>query len=130
MNTPEGLYYTQEHEWIAVDGDIGTIGITDHAQSELGDVVFVELPEPGMRVTAGDAFASVESVKAVSQIYAPVGGEIIESNENLTNSPEIVNQEPYGGGWMVRIELEDTTELHGLMSAAEYVRFVKEESGG
>ena len=122
---PENLLYTREHEWIRVEGDTGTIGITHHAQSELGDVVFVELPDIGKVYHAGDTFGSVESVKAVSEVYVPVGGEIVATNPALSERPEIVNADPYGEAWMIRIQLSNTAELKDLLSAADYEAFVK-----
>jgi glycine cleavage system H protein len=129
MNIPPDLMYTKEHEWISVEDEVGTVGITDHAQQELGDVVYVDLPEPGGRYDAEEAFGSVESVKAVSEIYVPVSGKILEVNSTLVDTPETVNKDPYGNGWMVRIRLEDSTELLGLMSAADYQRYLQEELG-
>ncbi|HXK62319.1 MAG TPA: glycine cleavage system protein GcvH [Acidobacteriota bacterium] len=127
MNIPEELYYTKEHEWISVKDEIGTVGITDHAQKELGDVVYVELPEPGSRVAAEEPLGSVESVKAVSEIYAPVSGRVLETNALLVDVPETLNQDPYGKGWIVRIKLDDNTELHNLMSSEEYRKYLEEE---
>lgn len=129
MNIPEKLLYTKEHEWISVESEVGTVGITDHAQTELGDVVYVELPETGNRFDAGQALGSVESVKAVSEVYCPVSGQIVEVNSALVDSPETLNQDPYGKGWIVRVRLDDTTELHNLMSAADYGKYLAEEVG-
>ncbi|HLV00432.1 MAG TPA: glycine cleavage system protein GcvH [Acidobacteriota bacterium] len=129
MNVPDDLFYTEDHEWVMVEGDTATIGITDYAQEELGDVVFVELPEVGDAFTAKDSFGSVESVKAVSEIYAPVSGEVVEVNESLTDAPETVNEDPYGEGWMIRLKLENSAELDNLMSADDYKEFLKEEVG-
>ncbi len=129
MKIPEGLFYTRQHEWISVDGENGTIGITDHAQKELGDVVFVDLPEPGVRVQAEQAFGSVESVKAVSEVYTPVTGRVLEVNGDLTDGPEVINKDPYGKGWMVKIKLADVAELDELMSAEDYTKYLQEESG-
>ena len=126
---PDDLYYTQDHEWIRVDGDRGTVGITDHAQDQLGDVVYVELPAVGSTYTAGDAFGSVESVKAVSELYLPLAGKILEVNAALTDRPELVNSDPHGEGWMVVIQLDKPDETSSLMRAAEYERHVKEEGG-
>lgn len=125
MNIPEELSYTRTHEWVKREGDIATIGITDHAQDELGDVVFVELPEKGATFDAGDAFGTIESVKAVSDLYTPVGGEVVEVNETLNDSPERVNEDPYGGGWMVKLRI---SEEGALLSAGEYARVVEDES--
>lgn len=126
---PEDLYYSKDHEWVRVDGETGTIGITDHAQQQLGDVVYVELPAAGTSYSAGDSFGSVESVKAVSELYLPVAGEILESNASLGDTPEIVNSDPHGAGWMVRIRIKDAGELSGLMRSIEYGSYVKEEGG-
>ena len=119
---PEGLFYTKEHEWLRIEGDIGTVGITDHAQQELGDVVFVETAPVGTRVEAGKHLGTIESVKAVSEIFAPASGEILEINSTPTSSPEVVNQDAYGKGWLVRIRLDQPTGA-GLMSAAQYSEY-------
>jgi glycine cleavage system H protein len=129
MNIPKDLLYTKEHEWISVQNETGAVGITDHAQKELGDVVYVDLPEIGGRYEAGEAFGSVESVKAVSEVYSPVTGRVLEVNSALSDAPETINQDPYQKGWMIRIKLEDTTELHNLMSAEDYEKYLAEESG-
>lgn len=126
MSYPENFRYTKEHEWILVEGDTGTIGITHHAQKELGDIVYVDLPKPGAAVEAGKALGSVESVKAVSDIYSPVSGEVIEVNELLATAPEKLNEDPHGAAWLVRIRLSNPAELDGLMSAAEYQAYVGE----
>lgn len=112
--------YTEDHEWISVDGDVGTVGITDHAQEQLGDVVFVELPEVGATVAKGDASGVVESVKAASEIYAPVSGEVVEVNQALVDAPQTVNSDPTGAGWFYRIRLSDPSQLDGLMDEAAY----------
>ena len=112
--------YTPEHEWIAIDGDVGTVGITDHAQAELGDVVFVELPEVGATFDQNAVFGSIESVKAVSDLYSPVSGEIVEVNDDLVDRPETVNEDPHSGAWMVKIKLSDASQVDGLMTAADY----------
>ena len=125
MSVPEELQYTKSHEWVRSDGDTATIGITDHAQDELGDVVFVELPEEGDTFDAGDSFGTVESVKAVSDLYTPVGGEVVEINEVLNDSPEKINEDPYGEGWIVK--LRTSGEPAGLLSAADYEAFLEEE---
>ena len=119
-NTPANLKYASSHEWALLEGDIVTVGISDHAQDALGDLVYVELPNVGDVVSQGDEAGVVESVKAASDIYAPVSGEIIEINEALTDSPEIVNSEPYEGGWLYKIRASDVAELDALMSAEEY----------
>jgi len=126
---PAGYRYTKEHEWIDVTDGVGTIGITDHAQQELGDVVFVEMPKIGAQLKAGESLGSIESVKAVSDIYAPVSGEVIETNATLTDSPEKVNKDPHGGAWLVRVRLSDTKEIDGLMDAAAYAAYVAEAAG-
>jgi glycine cleavage system H protein len=118
--------YTPEHEWVAVDGDVGTIGITDHAQEELGDVVFVELPDPGTRFDQNQSFGTIESVKAVSDLYAPVSGEVIEVNEELADRPELVNEDPHAGAWMVKIRMDDPAQLDDLMTASDYERHIEE----
>lgn len=121
-----GLKYSKDHEWVLVEGNKVKIGISDHAQDALGDVVFVELPEEGDEVTANESFGTVESVKAVSDVYSPVSGKVVESNEALLDSPELINSDPYGEGWMIVVELEDESELDGLLSAEEYEAFLKE----
>ncbi|CDM65552.1 glycine cleavage system protein GcvH [Pyrinomonas methylaliphatogenes] len=124
---PEDLHYSKDHEWIRVEGDTGIIGITDHAQQSLGDIVYVELPRVGDTFAAHDAFGSVESVKAVSEVYAPVSGEVIEVNESLQDEPEKVNADPYGEGWMIRIRLSDPSEIDSLLTAAEYEDYIRQE---
>ncbi len=124
---PSEYRYTKDHEWIKVTGDTGTIGITDYAQHELGDVVFVELPAAGTKITTGEVFGTVESVKAVSEIYAPVSGEVIEGNAALANAPELVNSDPHGAAWLIKIKLADPAEVAGLMDAAAYQAFVSEK---
>ncbi|HKQ99044.1 MAG TPA: glycine cleavage system protein GcvH [Pyrinomonadaceae bacterium] len=126
-NVPEDLHYSKDHEWIRVEGDVGTIGITDYAQNSLGDVVYVELPRVGESFTAHESFGSVESVKAVSEIFTPVSGEVTEVNESLQDEPEKVNTDPYGDGWMVRVRISNSGEVDKLMSAAEYEDFTKAE---
>ncbi len=120
MSVPEELQYTRSHEWVRTEGDTATIGITDHAQDELGDVVFVELPEESDTFDAGDSFGTVESVKAVSDLYTPVGGEVVEINEVLNDSPEKINEDPYGEGWLVKVRLTDASETDALMDAGAY----------
>ncbi|PYS82607.1 MAG: glycine cleavage system protein GcvH [Acidobacteria bacterium] len=127
-NVPEGLYYSKDHEWLKLEGDTGTVGITDYAQNSLGDVVYVELPKPGESFEAHATFGSVESVKAVSELFLPVSGEVVEANESLNDEPEKVNTDPYGGGWMVRVRLANPGEADGLLSAAEYEDFIKSET--
>lgn len=127
MKTDESCRYIDTHEWVRVEGDEATAGITDHAQEQLGDIVYVELPEVGETFANGDAFAVVESVKAASDCYMPIGGEIIEINEELSEAPELVNEDPYGEGWFVRFKVSDASELEDLMDAAAYEKFVAEE---
>jgi glycine cleavage system H protein len=124
LSVPEELQYTRSHEWVRTEGDTATIGITDHAQDELGDIVFVELPETGATFDAGDSFGTVESVKAVSDLYTPVGGEVVEVNEALNDSPELINEDPYGEGWIVRIQVSGEADL---LSASDYEQFLEEE---
>ena len=120
MNVPEDLKFAETHEWIRVDGDIGTVGITDHAQAELTDIVFAEAPQVGARFSARDPAAVVESVKAASDIYAPVSGEIVEANEALSDNPSLLNTDPYGAGWIFKITIADASELDGLQNAVAY----------
>ena len=124
MSVPEELQYTRSHEWVRTEGDTATIGITDHAQDELGDIVFVELPEEGVTFDAGDSFGTVESVKAVSDLYTPVGGEVVEVNEALSDSPEKINEDPYGEGWIVKIQVSGKGDL---LSASDYEQFLEAE---
>ena len=126
-NVPEGLYYSKDHEWLRVEGNTGTVGITDHAQNALGDVVYVELPKIGESFAAHDVFGTVESVKAASEMYFPVAGEVTEVNESLTDAPEKVNTDPYGEGWMVRVRLTSPGDVDSLLSPAEYEDFIKPE---
>jgi len=125
---PENLRYTKEHEWVRVEGDIGTIGITFHAQKELGDIVYVDLPKPGAVIQQGKTIGSVESVKAVSDIYTPVSGEVVEVNGLLAESPEILNKDPYGAAWLVKIKLSEPGEAGQLLTAAEYQTYAGTES--
>jgi glycine cleavage system H protein len=118
--TPEDLLYTKEHEWIRIDGNLGAIGITDHAQKELGEVVYIELPKVGDKFNAGQTFGSVESVKAVSELFIPVTGEVVEINEEVGNAPESLNEDPYGKGWLIRVRLLDQSQTADLMSNEEY----------
>jgi glycine cleavage system H protein len=124
---PSDYRYTKEHEWIKVSGDAGTIGITDYAQHELGDVVFAELPAVGTKITTGQTFGTIESVKAVSEIYAPVSGEVTEANAALSSTPEIVNSDPHGSAWLIKIKLSNPSEVSGLMDAAAYQAFISEK---
>ena len=125
--TPTDLLCSKEHEWLRIEGEIGTIGITNHAQQELGDVVYVELPKTGDTIDAGSTFGSVESVKAVSELFMPVSGEVVEINDELGSAPERINADPYGVGWMIRVRMRDQNETKGLMSAKEYDEFTKAE---
>lgn len=127
MEFPEELLYTEEHEWVLVEDDIITIGITDFAQDSLGDVVFVELPDVGAEVVAGKAFGVVESVKAVSDVYAPVSGEVVETNEELPDAPEVINTSPYEDGWMIKVRIADRSELDDLMDSDAYLAFVEDQ---
>jgi len=124
---PEDLRYSSEHEWVRVEGNKARIGVTDYAQGELGDVVFVDLPSAGDTITAGQAFAVIESVKSVSDVYAPVSGTVVAVNDRLSDSPELINQSPYEDGWIVEVELSDPSEVNSLMTAAEYRASVEDE---
>jgi glycine cleavage system H protein len=124
---PSDYRYTKEHEWIKVSGNTGTIGITDYAQHELGDVVFVELPAVGAKISAGQVFGTVESVKAVSEIFAPVSGDVTEANTALSDTPETLNSDPHGAGWLIKVKLANPAEVSGLMDAAAYEAFVSEK---
>ena len=119
------LYFTKEHEWIRVDGDVATVGISDHAQEALGDIVFAEAPEAGKVLTKGQEAAVVESVKAASDVYSPVGGEVIEGNSAIADDPALINRDPEGEGWFFKLKLSDPSELDGLMSEADYREWVK-----
>ena len=123
---PENYSYTKEHEWVSVAGDIGTIGITHHAQKELGDIVYVDLPKLGMAITAHSTFGSVESVKAVSDIYSPVSGEVLEVNTLLATKPGKLNEDPHGEAWLVKVKLASAGETKGLMTAADYLKYIGE----
>lgn len=126
MDAIDNIYYTNEHEWLKVEGDAGTVGITDFAQSELGDIVYAELPELSSEFKRDEKFAVIESVKAASEIYLPVSGEIIEINKELEDSPEIINHSPYDAGWIVKIRIKDKSELKKLLSKEEYMRLTSE----
>ncbi|HJM43562.1 MAG: glycine cleavage system protein GcvH [Nitrospinota bacterium] len=128
MECPGELQYTKEHEWVLIEGDNARVGITDYAQSQLGDVVYVELPEAGSQVETGNTFGVVESVKAVSDLFVPVSGTVKEINNSLEETPEIINTDPYVNGWMIVIEMSDKSELDELLSAEDYQTYVKEES--
>ncbi|MFM7638739.1 MAG: glycine cleavage system protein GcvH [Bacteroidota bacterium] len=124
MNFPDNLKYTKDHEWVMVDGDLATIGITDFAQSELGDIVFVDISSQGDTLSAHEVFGTVEAVKTVSDLYMPVSGEVIEVNSGLDSAPESVNGDPYGDGWMVKVKMSNPSEVDGLMSHADYTAMV------
>jgi glycine cleavage system H protein len=128
MAYPEKYKYTKEHEWIEIDGNVGTVGITDYAQNSLGDIVFVDAPKVGAKVEKGAVFGSVESVKAVSDLYSPVTGTVTEVNEDLSASPEKINTDAHGA-WIIKVELGDAGEIAGLLSAADYEKFIAEETG-
>lgn len=125
---PEQFRYTKEHEWVRLEGDTGVIGITDHAQHELGDIVFVDLPKVGARVEAGQTLGSVESVKAVSDIYSPVTGEVTEINEALAEAPEKLNSDPHGEAWLAKMKIDDPAQVNALMSAADYQAYIQAEA--
>ena len=124
-NIPEDLRYSKDHEWIRVDGDVATIGITDYAQHSLGDVVYIDMPRVGDKFGTHEAFGSVESVKAVSEIFTPVGGEVSEVNDGVNDTPEAVNNDPYNAGWMVKVKMDNAGEADALMSAAEYEEYLE-----
>lgn len=128
MATPEDNRYAKSHEYVHLEGNVATIGITEYAQKELGDVVFVELPQVGAELEAGDELGSIESVKAVSELFSPVTGEVVEVNEALADNPALVNTDPWGDGWMIRIKISDATELDEMMSAEEYDEYIEKES--
>lgn len=125
---PDDLLYTEEHEWLKLAGNTGTVGITNHAQHALGEIVYVELPKVGDHLDSGATFGTVESVKAVSELFSPVSGEVIEINEALSGAPESVNEDPYGKGWMIRVRVRDATETAKLMTAREYDDYIQEET--
>ncbi len=127
MSYPEILKYTREHEWVKADGEIAYVGITDHAQHELGDIVFVDLPKVGATLSKGETLGSVESVKAVSDIYSPVSGEVLEANQSLAQSPEKLNEDPHGEAWLVKVKLSAPEEINDLMNAADYQSYVGAE---
>jgi glycine cleavage system H protein len=127
-NVPEDLHYSKDHEWVRVEGDQAIIGITDYAQDSLGDVVYVELPKVGDEFAANESFGSVESVKAVSEVFTPISGAVVQINESLADEPEKVNSDPYGQGWMIRVRMSSAGEVDSLLSAAEYEDFTKAES--
>ena len=126
MNIPENLHYSKDHEWVKVDGDFATIGITDYAQHSLGDVVYVELPSVGDKFEAHEAIGSVESVKAVSEIFTPLAGEVVESNDDLNDNPEFVNNDAYGEAWMIKVKMDNPLEADAMLSAVEYEEYLAE----
>jgi glycine cleavage system H protein len=127
MEIPKGLKYSKEHEWVATEDTVATIGISDHAQDQLGEIVYIELPSVGDKISKDDPFGVIESVKAVSDIYAPVSGTVIEVNEDLPESPEVVNEDPYGDGWLVKVQMNDPTDLDDLMDNNEYEEMIARE---
>jgi glycine cleavage system H protein len=128
MTYPENYRYTKQHQWVRLEGDAATIGITFHAQERLGDIVYVDLPKPGTRLETGKTLGSVESVKAVSDIYSPLSGEVTEVNEALADKPEILNDDPHGAAWLIKLRVDSAAEMNGLMSAAEYQVYAGAES--
>jgi len=126
---PDGLYFTKSHEWAKVDGDEATIGVSDFAQNELGDITYLELPEPGSTITQGEPLGVIESVKAASDIYSPLSGEVLEANQEVVDSPELVNSSPYDKAWLVKIKLSDTSEVGNLMDSKVYTSFAEEQGG-
>jgi glycine cleavage system H protein len=127
MEAPPGLRYSKEHEWVAAEESVATVGITDHAQQQLGEIVYIELPSIGEKVSKDDPFGVVESVKAVSDIYAPVSGTVLEVNEDLAESPEVVNEDPYGDGWLIKVKVSDPADFDDLMDSGEYEQMVARE---
>ena len=127
MDFPEGLKYSKEHEWVLIEDDVAIIGITEFAQSELGDIVFVELPEVGEKISKDDSFGSLESVKAVSDIFAPISGAVVEINDDLKENPETINEDPYGDGWMIKVQMTDMDELKDLLSSGDYAEFIEQQ---
>lgn len=124
-NIPENLRYSKDHEWVSVDGDVASIGITDYAQNSLGDVVYIDMPRVGDKFASHESFGSVESVKAVSEVFTPVGGEVVEVNEGLNDTPEKVNSDPYGEAWFIKIKMDNPGEADGLLSSAEYEEYLE-----
>ena len=127
-NIPDDLHYSKDHEWVRLDGNVAVVGITDYAQDSLGDVVYVELPKVGEKFAANESFGSVESVKAVSEVFCPVSGEIVGVNDSLNDAPEKVNEDPYGEGWMIRVAMSNAGEVDSMLTAAEYEDFTKAET--
>jgi glycine cleavage system H protein len=126
MNIPEEVAYTKDHEWVKIENDTAIVGITDYAQSELGDIVYVELPEIGTEVTQGDSFGTIEAVKAVSDLYMPLSGEVVEINESLNDAPEKINKDPYKEGWMIKIKISDLNEKEDLLNSKQYEELINE----
>lgn len=124
MQIPEELKYTKDHEWARIEGDVATIGITDFAQSELGDIVYVELPQVGDEIAQGESFGTIEAVKAVSDMFAPLSGEVVETNEKIVDNPEIINKEPYGEGWFIKIKISDPDEANNLLDKVQYEELI------
>jgi len=129
MSSPKDLLFTKSHEWVKVDGDVVTIGVTDYAQGELGDITYLELPDLGSEVSGGDVFGVVESVKAASDVYSPVDGEVVERNEDAIAAPDVVNTSPYGGAWLIKVKLSDPTQVSGLLSPEQYDELLKTAGG-
>ncbi|HET9014138.1 MAG TPA: glycine cleavage system protein GcvH [Thermomicrobiaceae bacterium] len=127
---PQDLRYTRTHEWARIDGDVATVGVDDYAQNELGDLTYLELPEPGTSVTQSEPMGVIESVKAASDLYAPVSGEVIEANPDAANAPDLVNSSPYQQGWLLRVRMSDPGEANNLMDASSYEKFLEEQGGG
>jgi len=125
MEIPENLYYTKEHEWASIEGDIATVGITDYAQGELGDIVFVELPEVDSEISEMQTFGVIEAVKTVSDLYAPVSGKVAEINNALVDKPELINSDPYGEGWIIKIKMNDSKEINNLLNASGYRKLIE-----
>lgn len=126
MSAPENRRYTKTHEWVLVEGDIATLGLTDHAQQELGDITYLELPESGDAVTSGEAFGVVESVKAASDVYSPIDGEVVERNESAVEGPEVINQSPYDGAWLIKVKMSDPSQVEALMDPKTYDEYADE----
>lgn len=129
IEIPEELKYTDEHEWAKIEDELVVIGITDYAQDALGEIVYIELPSEGDEITKGDSFGGVESTKSVSDLYAPVSGEVIEVNESLLDSPETINEDPYGDGWLIKVRIHDSDEFDELMDSEQYSEFIEKETG-
>ena len=125
MNTPSDIKYTKEHEWVSLDGETATIGITDYAQSQLGDIVFVEFPDINSEINQNETFGVIEAVKTVADLFAPVSGEIIEVNSSLEDSPNFINSDPYGSGWIIKVKINDSNEYNGLMSSDDYEEHIQ-----